>query len=145
MLNNFDFPKIFSIERIFEGSPGASFQFYFELSILFGLFLLLGIGLSVMLIFEKNKIKKKLFRRVRSLMFWTGNLGYLYLLLRSQNIYLFSSRFFLYTIFLLFFVRGGFILYYYFVKYSEELKKHERQEEIKKYIPKSKKKKGKDS
>ena len=137
---NFDFGKLFSLERIFEGSPGASFQFYQEALIIFGLFFFIGIAISVFLFLEKNKIKKRLFRKIKSLMFWVSSLGFLYIFMRFQNIYLFSSRSFLYLLFLFLIIRLGFIGYYYFINRPKELDEHREKEELKKYIPKPKKK-----
>lgn len=137
---NFDLEKLFSPERIFEGSPGASFQFYQETLIIFGILFFIGIVLSIFLFLEKNKIKKRLFRKIKSLMFWVSSLGFLYLLMRYQNIYLFSSRSMLYILFLFFIIRLGFVGFYYFVNHGNELVEHKKREELKKYIPKPKKK-----
>lgn len=138
---NFDFSKILNIERIFQGSPGSSFQYYEEFAIFFGLLLIVGIILKIVLIFEKNKAKRNLFKKIKNLTLSVSVLGFLYLFFRSEKVDFFSSRFFLIIILLLFIAWAFFIIFYVLKKYPYEMERYQKKEMIKKYLPKQKKKK----
>jgi len=140
MFEVFDFSKLLDLKRIFQAAPGASFEFKEEFFIFFGALLLMAIVLRIVMIFNKNKVTKRLLRKIKNSALTIAILGLLYLFLRSENIYLFSGRYILIIILLIFIIWAIFIAFYGFFKFPKELEKHKKQILIKKYLPKRKKK-----
>lgn len=141
MFRDFDFFKIFDLKRIFAATPG-SFNFYTEFLVFFSaIFLLFVIAFLYRQFFAKDKVTKKLLKRVRKFLFSLSFWGFLYIFLRWQNVSIFSSRAVLYIIAIVYAVRLFFLLRYYFYFYKKELSEYIKKQEIKKYIPKKKKKK----
>lgn len=139
--NGFDFSKLIDLQRIFQPTPGASFEFQKEFTIFFWLSFFAALALRIALRFQKNRVYKKLFRKISNLTLTISILGFFYLFFRSENIYLFSGRYFLIAILLTFLIWAGFIGFFVFFKMPKELEKHKKQLLIKKYLPKSKKRK----
>lgn len=140
MSNSFDFSKLVDFSRIFQATPGVSFEFKEAFLIFFGLLLFTASALRIALRFQKSRIYKKLFRKISNLNFTISLLGFFYLFARSENIYLFSGRFVLIAILLTFLAWAGFIGFYAFFRMPKELERHKKQLLIKKYLPKRKKK-----
>ena len=138
---DFDFSKLFDISYIIKGTPGASFKFYKEFIGFFGLLFFTSISIKIVLIFKKNKVLKKLLNKIKTLFFTVSILGFLYLFFRSQNIYFFSSRFFLLSIFLIMVVWSFYIVFLVIRKFPSDFNNYKKQELIKKYLPKKNKKK----
>jgi len=139
MFENFNFAKLLDLKRIFETTPGTFFKFYKEFAVFFGLLFVLGVSIRVYLIFKKNKVWKKLLNRIKTLVFTVSILGFLYLFFRSENIFLFSSRFILVTILLTFLVWAAVLAIVVYLKLPQELKNYQKQLLIKKYLPRKKK------
>ena len=139
MFENFNFAKLLDLKRIFETTPGTFFKFYKEFAIFFGLLFVLGFSIRVYLIFEKNKVWKKLLNRIKTLVFTVSILGFLYLFFRSENIFLFSSRFILAAILLTFLIWAAVLAILAYLKLPQELKNYQKQLLIKKYLPRKKK------
>lgn len=134
-----DFSKLLDLKRIFEASPGAYFKFRKEFLIFFGALFVLGVALRIYVIFEKNKILRKFYLRIKNLLFLVSILGLAYLFFRSENIYLFSGRFILIAILLTFIVWTGIIAVFAYLNMPKELAEYKKQLLIKKYLPKKKK------
>lgn len=135
-----DFSKLLDIRRIFQAAPGASFEFSGEFWIFFGLLFLTGVALRIAVNFKKNRVSKKLLRKIKNLALTVSILGFLYLFFRSENIYLFSGRYILAAILLVFIIWAGFIGFYAIFKMPKELEEYKKKEMIKKYLPKKKNK-----
>jgi len=139
MFENFNFAKLLDLKRIFETTPGTFFKFYKEFAVFFGLLFVLGVSIRVYLIFKKNKVWKKLLNRIKTLVFTVSILGFLYLFFRSENIFLFSSRFILAAILLTFLIWAAVLAILAYLKLPQELKNYQKQLLIKKYLPRKKK------
>lgn len=141
MFKGFDIGKIFNLERIFKASPGSYFEFRQEFFIFFGILFLIGAGIRVYLFFERNRIYRKLLKKIKNMALFISIAGFAYLFFRSENIFLFSGRFILLSILIAFLIWSGFIIFYATFKMQKELKDYKKQEVIKKYLPAKKKKK----
>ncbi len=139
-MSNFGLLTLLDVKRIFETSPEANFLFSRQFLIFFISLFLLGIILRIILIFQKNKVKRRLLRKIKNLTLVTSILGFLYLFFRVQGVYFLSGRFWLILILLTFIIWLLVILFYAFFRFPDELKAYKKELLIKKYLPKAKKK-----
>lgn len=140
MFNDIDFFKILDLKSILQANPGSYFRFQKEFLVFFGLLLLIGIVLKIALFFQKNKVLRKLYRKIIKLALTISVLGFIYLFCRKENIYLFSSRVVFIAILLAFIIWAFYINFYVFSKMQKELKDYQKKLLIEKYLPKTKKK-----
>lgn len=136
ILSNIDLTKFLKTDYIFEVTPSPQSD-YIYLSIIYGLLILISIGLWFY--YNKKQKNKKVWQKMRgrvfNLFFYSGLIGLFLVFFRFQQIAYLGSRFFTLILWLVIFIWAFFTVLYRFTSLKQEFKNIEKKENFEKYLP----------